>query len=115
MPLSDLSVREREIVHRCLRAVADSERFFADDDEFQTIFAVTRREFVRLAARWPEVDERDPDVSAAIGNALNNLLGYPHAGQASWADHFSFTQDELRDAMAKWWGARPTGYFDTMR
>jgi hypothetical protein len=47
-------------------------------------------------------------VSAAIGNALNNLLGYPHAGQASWADHFSFTQDELRDAMAKWWGARPT-------
>ena len=93
MPLSALSDREREIVHRCLRVVADDETFFADDGEFQTIFGLTRHEFIQIANRWPELDERIADVTVAIGNARNNLLGYPHGRHESWGRYFAFTQE----------------------
>jgi hypothetical protein len=100
MSLARLSTRDREIVHQCLRAVADDDTLFPEW-EFDLLFGLTRGEFVQIADRWPEIDERIPDVTTAIVNALNNLLGYPHDRHETWTRHFAFTPEELQNVLDK--------------
>ena len=112
MSLLDITPREREIVHRCLRAVAESEDFFKDDPEFHTIFGVTRKESCEIANMWPNLDDADQEVFLAINNSMNNLLGYPHRKYKEWAKYFDFTQGELLVVFQKWKGKPIRSYFD---
>ena len=101
MTLAELTNQEREIVHRCLRVAADDPAFFPDW-EFHTLFGVTRPEFVALVDQWPALDESSEDVRAAISNAMNNLLGYPHGQEKRWSSLFEFSTDDLLRVFAKW-------------
>ena len=112
MSLLDLTRRECEIVHCCIRAVAYSEDFFKDDEEFQTIFGVTRDQFCQIANGWPNLNENNPDVSCVIGNSLNNLLGYPHKRHEEWGKYFDFTPDDLHSVLKKWSRKTIRNYFD---
>ena len=114
MSLSDLTDREREIVHRCLRVAADESSIFPDW-EFHTLFGFYRPEFVAIADRWPRLDESSRDVSDAINNAMNHLLGYPHKWHKEWSSHFDFTRDELLEVFGKWRGSQTWSYVECLR
>jgi hypothetical protein len=76
MSLLGLTQKERDIILRCLRAAVEGP--FFPDWEFHTLFGLKRSEVAALLARWPALDDSDDEVRCAIGNSLNNLLGYPH-------------------------------------
>lgn len=82
MPLSDLSTSERRVVFECLRASLEGP--FFPEEEFTSIFGISRAELAEVVAAWPEVDEHTDEVRLAIRNAMNNLLGYPHDCHAVW-------------------------------
>ncbi len=71
-----LGRHDRELVGKCLFACVEGP--FFPDEEFQTLFGLTREEVGAVLAAWPDVDLLDAVVSLAVGNAINNLQGYPH-------------------------------------
>ena len=99
MSLLDLRGHEREIVFECLGAAVDGP-FFPDDD-FHTIFGLEREDVAEIVKSWPDVDDSDEDVSTAINNAMNNLLGYPHGREDAWDDFISVSPEEV---FCKWRG-----------
>ncbi|HEX4862192.1 MAG TPA: 5-formyltetrahydrofolate cyclo-ligase [Rhizomicrobium sp.] len=105
-----LSARQREIVRVCLRVAADEPDVFPQW-EFATLFGLTRAEVASVADAWPDCGE---NTSLAIGNALNNLLGYPHDWQHDWDAHFAFTKADLAATLAAWHGDPPARYLDAL-
>jgi len=98
--LSDLDAKEREVVLECLRAAAAGP--FFPDWEFQTLFGVNRDDVKTIVDAWPSVDEAQENVSVAINNSMNNLLGYPHGREKDWPRYISVPPTEVRRIFDKW-------------
>jgi hypothetical protein len=98
-------------VFECLRAAAEGPIF--PDWELHTLFGLTRSEVARIVAEWPPIEE-DEDVSLAINNAMNSLLGYPHERDDVWPDYISGPREEVARVFAKWRGESVGGYFQAM-
>ncbi|MFH1746772.1 MAG: hypothetical protein ABIG44_06970 [Planctomycetota bacterium] len=113
MVLADLTPAERGVVWECLRAAAHGP--FFPDCEFQTIFGLERSEVAAIADDAPNIDDTIEDVSLAINNSMNNLLGYPHRQEQVWAEWISVSGDEVARIFVKWRGNRPENYFDGLR
>lgn len=71
----DLTDQEIDTVREAMLGAANGPYF--PNWEFPTLIGLDREEVRREAASWPETDDEDAQVCAAI-NSLANLLGYPH-------------------------------------
>lgn len=106
MPLSNLSENEIAIVGKCLKAAIYGS--FFDEQEFQTLFGVTREEARVVADNFPNVDELDSepygndDSWLVINNTFANLIGYPHGMEAELYNQISVKPDQLQEIFDKW-------------
>lgn len=98
MPLTALTEEEREIVLRCLRAAASGP--FFEDDEFFTLFGVSRSELRAVIGAWPNVDESEEAVHLSINNSLVNLAGYVHGFDLH--KHVEANANELLRILLRW-------------
>jgi hypothetical protein len=113
MALSDLDANERQVVLECLRAASTGP--FFPDWEFHTLFGVERRDVQALADAWPNIDETKENVSVAINNSMNNLLGYPHGCDKDWPRYISVPPSEVRRIFDKWRDGKRQSYFAGLR
>lgn len=107
---------DSEIIRQCLIAAVDGP--FFPDWEFHTLFGFERDEIRRIAHRWPDWHD-DNEKSVAVGNTLNNLLGYPHDRWDLWHDYVSVPSAEVARVYARWRGEDAIdqsgkGYFDRL-
>jgi len=81
-------------------AAAASGPFFPDW-EFDTLFGMSRAE---LSALVGTISHSPPTSQQliAVGNAVNNLLSYPHGQEAQWSLWLTCTSGELESAYANW-------------
>ena len=100
MALRNLTPNESAIVLECVRASAVGP--FFPDWEFSTLFGLERSQVGEVASAWPNVDDTDPNVEAAINGSLNNLLGYPHGCEKEWATYISATRADVERIFHKW-------------
>ena len=100
MSLQILTADEKRVVFECLRAAVEGP--FFPDWEFHTLFGLHRQEVARIVAALPDIDDSDENVSLAINNAINNLLGYPHRDATAWRKFISVPETEVRRIYAKW-------------
>lgn len=110
MPLTDLDVKEREVVWACLKAAVEGP--FFPDWEFHTLFGLERTEVKDVLDSWPDLDESKESVALAINNTLVNLLGYPHDCGEQWSQFISVTELEVARILDKWRGKPIRNYFD---
>jgi len=113
MPLDKLSPREQEVVFECLTVSVNGP--FFPDEEFSTLFGLTRGEVREVVERWPVDDQSDEKAVLAINNVINNLLGYPHGQGEAWSDYICVSRDEVKAIFLKWRKPPADGYFDAMR
>lgn len=97
--ITKLSEREKQTVGECLRAAVIGT--FFPDWEFQTLFGITREKVSAIAQRWPDIDNIDEVVSAAIVGSLGHLLGYPHGEEAQWSEFISVSADDVKQTLGK--------------
>jgi len=100
MALSALTEEEADVVRRCVRAAAEGP--FFPDLEFHTLFGLERAEVAAVAARWPQLDDKEEDVRLAINNTLNNLLGYPHDRPEAFRELIGAPWEEVQRIFSKW-------------
>jgi hypothetical protein len=60
-----------------------------------------RKEVRAIADTWPEILASFDDVMAAVGNAVNNLLGYPHGEDAAWSRWISIDRQQLNELFSR--------------
>jgi hypothetical protein len=106
MGLNALTSEEREVVRRCLHAVADGP--FIPDDEFHPMIGLSRDELTRIAARWPDLDEGEDDVALALYNSMDGLLTWvgwenKEEGEAEWLSEWTGSSaEEIKRIFDKW-------------
>ena len=113
MALTDLDTAETQVVLECLRAASTGP--FFPDWEFHTLFGLDRRDVQEGVDAWPNIDETKQNVSFAINNSMNNLLGYPHGLDKDWARYISVPPSEVRRIFEKWRGGERSNYLGGLR
>ena len=113
MDLSHISDSDKAVVGQALRAAVDGP--FFPDWEFHTLFGLTRNEVRAVADAWPNVELNSADVSLAVNNALNNLLGYPHRQESVWSQWLSISSSELDELFCRLRRSPAESYFDRSR
>lgn len=113
MALRNLDEEESEIVKECMQCIANGE-VILHDFEFQTIMGVNVEEFLEILNMWPNLDESDIKVRAAINNSMNNLIGYPHGMQKRWNDVMDTPLTKISDILQKWRSSNVHSYFEGM-
>ena len=101
----------------CLRAIVDGP-YISDDDEFQTVMGVTRKQTAAVAASWPDPTGA-PFTFVAVSNTLNNLLGYPHKRWRELSKFIGADSTPVVAALGQWRGQKlPTNpglrYFESL-
>ena len=112
MNLEHLSGADDAVVGQALRAAADGP--FFNDDEFHTLFGLTRSDVRAIADAWPNVELRSANVHLAVNNCLNNLLGYPHRQDSVWSEWISVNRRQLDDLFSRLRGRASESYFERM-
>jgi hypothetical protein len=100
MMLSGLTAGESDVIRRCVSAAAAGP--FFPDWEFNLLFGMDRHELGAVLSRWPELDESEEVVKRAIGNSLNNLLGYPHNKAPAFREWIGEPWSEVERISKKW-------------
>jgi len=107
MALDALTPDEREVVRRCLHAVAEGP--FITDGDFHPLIGLWRDEVARVAARWPALDEGEEDVGLALNNSMNSLLIWfgwqddeQQAGEALLRRWTGASAEEIARIFDKW-------------
>jgi hypothetical protein len=95
-----LTSHEMNVVGRCLACIADGD-VIGDDWEFETLFGISFSDFHAIARSWPDVELDDDKVTLAIGNGLNNLLGYPHGRVEIWDSRIGASPFEVKEILAR--------------
>jgi hypothetical protein len=81
-------------------AAASAGPFFPDW-EFETLFGMSRAEVSALVGTISHAPSTQQQ-RLGVGNAVNNLLGYPHGQEAQWSRWFTCTPGELELAYTTW-------------
>jgi len=105
MALSELPASDCRIIFECLTAAAKGP--FFGDDELSMLFGVTRQELLGIVACIPHIDDEEPEVRRAIGNTLNNLLGYPHGEESRWREWISADPLVVKQVESRWRAIQP--------
>ena len=100
MALTGLKANEQRVVYECLRAAASGP--FFPDWEFHTLIGVKRADVQAIVDAWPNIKDTEENVSLAINNSMNNLLGYPHGHKKDWPRYISVSPSEVRRIFDKW-------------
>ena len=100
MGLENLTVDERDLVRRCLKAATDGP--FFPEWEFSTLFGLTREEVRTCWSSSQKLRSEDQVMRQAIHGCLANLLGYPHREQEAWDRLISASREEVAEVFAKW-------------
>jgi hypothetical protein len=101
MSLTHLTHAEKAVIGECLSCIARG-HVIKHDWEFGTLMGVSIEEFLAIWRQWPCVDDTRDDVRLAIGNGLNNLLGYPHAYHDLWGDILVIPKQTVARVFNKW-------------
>lgn len=91
---------DRDLIHRALTACAEGP--FFEEWEFHTLFGMDRSELRRCAVRWSEGASVDPEIRAAVGGALDNLLDYPHDRDSELETHLGISRSQLEEVFTRW-------------
>jgi hypothetical protein len=91
--LQQLTSFEKQVIGECLRAASYGP--FFPDYVFTALFSVERKEAIRVAETWPNVDETDIRAGRIINDVINNLFGYPHRKHDQWARYISVPQQQV--------------------
>lgn len=100
MSLADMEKRKQEVIRQCLEAAAYGP--FFPEWEFHTLFGLDRNEVEKILQSWPQVDEQNNGMHAAITNVLNNLLFYPHGREKEWSNYISASHIEVEMVLNEW-------------
>lgn len=112
MHLERLSQSESRIVGEVLRAAADGP--FFPEWEFHTLFGLSREQVRRIADEWPLAVLPPGDVTLAVNNSLNMLLGYPHGRDEVWAEWISIDRAALSELFARLRGHAHDNHFERL-
>lgn len=118
--------KNAEVLGRRLRLAVDGP--FFPDWEFHALMGLSREEMEAIADAWPNPTAKTPEhyespehaQRVAVGNAANNLLGYPHGvGQVALEKDLGCTVSDVARALASWRGeagfdTSGKGYFDRL-
>lgn len=102
MRLRDLTEQERRITVAAVAAIVNGP--FIDDDEFHTVLGFDRPE-LREVHRQMLSGRDDGEASRAVGQSLNNLLGYPHNQAALVEKMVGCKLPELQALADKWFSS----------
>jgi hypothetical protein len=109
MGLDTLTPDEREVVRRCLQAVAEGP--FISDGDFPLLIGLSRDEAADVAAKWPAWNESEEAVHLALNNSMNSLLIWfgwqeedPQAGEVLLRQWTGESADEIERIFGKWRG-----------
>jgi hypothetical protein len=112
VPLASLTAVERDIVHRCIRAIATGR--FISEEAFHPILGVTPQEAGHVSEEWSQLDESSEIAQLVINNSLNGLLIWygwqdedPDAADRTLLSSTGATSSELERIFAKWRGSQP--------
>jgi len=109
MNLERMSPSQSLIVGEVLRAAADGP--FVPDWEFHTLFGLSREQVRRIADEWPLPILPSEEVTLAVNNSFNTLLGYPHRKDDLWGDWISVDREALNGLFNLLRGRRGESYF----
>ena len=109
MDLCRLSDDDKTLVGQVLHAAVDGP--FFPEWEFHTLFGLMRSEVRAVADAWPNVDLTSEEVTLAINNSLNHLLGYPHRKHSVWSQWISASPAQLDDLLSRLRGCSDESYF----
>jgi hypothetical protein len=112
MNFDNLSDVEKAILGQALRAAADGP--FFPDWEFHTLFGLERGEVRAIADAWPAPTAHPNEVTAAVNNSLNMLLGYPHHKDAVWFQWISVDREHLNELFNRLRESRDERFFDRL-
>jgi hypothetical protein len=121
-----LSPQDAETIKRCLTAAVDGP--FFPEWEFHALFGLRREEVRVVLHAWPGPPQLVMDgyesgqhvQRVAVGNALNNLLGYPHGVDSPEFEEWTgSTKHEIAETLRRWRGEETfdpsgRGYFDRL-
>jgi hypothetical protein len=100
-----LSDAETDLIGQCLKAAVDGP--FFPDWEFHSLVGLERSEVAEVSDEWPSTSD-GARQRVAVGNVLNNLLGYPVDHEEQWSVFISYGRDEVTSAFSLWRaGAEP--------
>ena len=112
MDFDTLSDKDKIIVGQALRAAADGP--FFPEWEFQSLFGMRRSQVRAIADAWPQPAASLEDVTQAVNNSLNNLLGYPHHMEATWSQWISIDCQRLNELFNRLRGRRGESSFSPL-
>src|ERR1700733_1159103 len=105
MSLLNLSSHDRQVIFECLTAVAKGP-FFTEDD-LSILFGVARYELLGVVSQISHLEDSERSVRSAIGNALNNLLRYPHGREGSWNEWITASPEAVAQTEQRWRELQP--------
>lgn len=111
MQLHDLSEPEKRIALAAVAAIVAGP--FLDDEEFQTVLGFERQELRDIHADMLSGRD-DAETTRAIGQSLNNLIGYPH-GRALLVEKMVGCRMADLEAFADKWFGKESGYFSRLQ
>ncbi len=74
---------------------------FFPDWEFHALFGLSRSEVSALIGTAGDAPKSEQHRTV-VGNAVNNLLGYPHEQESQWLHWLTCTPRELESAYNVW-------------
>lgn len=111
MDFARLTLRERTLAMGALQAVCEGP--FIDDTELQTVMGFSRKELEDVRRQLEEGGKSDDRATHAIGQCLNNLIGYPHGMAHEVEQLLGCSTKELEALASKWFGR--VGYFERLQ
>lgn len=106
----NLADSDSRVIGEALHAAAEGP--FFPDWEFRALFGLERSEVRAISDAWPNRQAPPADVTIAVNNSLNNLLGYPHGQDSVWSHWMSANRDQLQNLFDRLRKAKQERYFD---
>lgn len=100
MAFEQLSPDEQEIIRRCMTAILDGP--YIEDVHFGTRLGLDRSEMREIVAKWPDLDDSDPDVDLAINNSLNEVCNGVRITAKEWARRIGEPKEAVERTYNRW-------------
>jgi hypothetical protein len=98
--IESLTVQEREIVLRCMKATAAH----IDDSEKHSRLGIEANDLQQVITQWPKIDDRDESGNdfLAINNCMNEVCNGFRIASVDWSSWFDNPMSEVVSTYRKW-------------